>query len=168
MANLSQIETYLKKQKIPFKVIDLGRKVYTVEGVKATGINANDIVKTLVVRVGVKRQRQSLKLTQQGLSSFIVLVLKGEDRVDFGKCRKMFGNKCELAKQQEVLKVTGVPVGAVCPVLLDIPIYIDMKVMDLANVNMGSGNLKKGLGMKLSDLLNSLIDYQVIDVSSSV
>jgi prolyl-tRNA editing enzyme YbaK/EbsC (Cys-tRNA(Pro) deacylase) len=59
-----------------------------------------------------------------------------------------------------------VPVGAVCPVLIGVPIYIDEKVMKIKKVNMGSGDLEKGLEMKLKDLLRSIDDYKVANLAS--
>lgn len=150
MANLVQIQKYLKQQKLHFKVIDLESEAFTVEDVVRTGVKQDEVVKTLIVRVSD--------------GSFIALALRGDDRVDFKKVRKLFGSKSELAKPEEVLKVVGVPIGAVCPVLVGIPLYFDKKVMDLKNVHMGSGDLMHGLEMKLSDLLKAVEDYKVEDL----
>lgn len=151
MANLKQIEKYLKNKNLPFKVVDLGGEIFTVAGVvKESGINEDEIVKTLVVRSN---------------NGFIALALCGNDRVDFKKIRRLFGPKCELAKPEEVLKVAGVPVGAVCPILFNIPIYIDIRVLNLKHVHMGSGDLTCGLEMKLKDLLSTIGDYQVEELA---
>ena len=96
---------------------------------------------------------------------YFALVLRGKDRVDFKKVRRLFGGKSELAKPAEVKKVTGVPIGAVCPILLDIPIYIDKSAMDLKHVNMGSGDLTKELEMDFEDLLSVIDSYKVADLS---
>jgi len=149
MANLKQIETHLKKKGLNYKVIDLGQEVFTVKGVSETGVDANCIVKTLIVRT---------------TDDFIALAVRGKDRVDFKKVRRLFGNKSELAKPVEVKKVIGVPIGAVCPILIEVPLYFDRKVMDLKHVNMGSGDLTKGLEMEFEDLLKAVGKYQVEDL----
>ena len=51
MANLYQIEKYLKEKKIPYRVIDLGREIYTVEEVKKSGVEEGEIVKSLIIRL---------------------------------------------------------------------------------------------------------------------
>ena len=159
MANLFQIEKYLRKKKIPYKVVGLGGEVFTVDEVKKTGVEEGEIVKTLIVRI------EELNKTQ-----FVVLAVRGCDRVDFKKVRRLFGPStalrvnCELAKADEVEKVCGVPVGAVCPILLGVPLYFDRRVMNLTHVNIGSGDLTKGLEMKLSDLLAAVGKYQVEDL----
>lgn len=146
MANLEQIEKYLKRKKLPYRVIDLGSEVFTVKGVKEAGVDEDEIVKTLIVRSN---------------DGFVALAVRGKDRVDFKKVRKLFGSKSELAKAEEVEKVAKVPVGAVCPILLNILIYIDKRVLTLEHVHMGSGDLTRGLEMKLEDFLEAIGDYQV-------
>src|SRR3990167_6645853 len=179
MANLGKIEKYLKDKKINHKISDLGGEVYKVEDVIKVGVNPDEILKTLIVRVESSKEsdRQNMRRSFKKVQ-FIALVVRGKDRVDFKKVRRLFGPstsfrvKCELAKPEEVQKVAGVPVGAVCPILLGIPIYIDKKVfqtflrssnksaglknaMGLRHVNMGSGDLTKELEMEFKDLLSA-------------
>ena len=155
MANLVQIRKYLVAKKLPHKVIDLGDEVFTVRGVVETGVDEDEIVKTLIVR---------------GNKGFVALAVRGKDRVDFKKVRKCFGPStslrvnCELAKPAEVLRVCGVPIGAVCPILLNIPVVFDRRVVDLVHVNLGSGDLTKGLEMELADLFKAVSDYEIEDL----
>ena len=155
MANLQQIEKYLKEKKIPYNIIDLGGEVYTVGDVVKSGVEEGEIVKTLVIRAN---------------DDFVALTVRGKDRVDFKKVRRLFGPStslrvnCELARPEEVLKICGVPVGAVCPILIEVPLFFDQRVMDLKHVNMGSGDLTKGLEMELSDLLSAVGKYQIEDL----
>ena len=150
MANLVQIEKFLKQKKLPYKVIDLGDEIFTVAGVVESGVDEEEVVKTLIVR---------------GNSEFVALALRGKDRVDFKKVRELSGNKAELAKADEVRKIVGVPVGAVCPILLEMPIYIDQKVLCLKRINLGSGDLTRGLEMELSDLIKAIGKYQAEEFS---
>ena len=181
MANFLQIEKYLKEKKISYKlislrsspakrdaglkVIDLGGEVFTVDQVKKSGVEEDEIVKTLVIRIGRSQgfnqqnvERSSIKM------QFMALAIRRKDRVDFKKVRRLFGSKSGLARPEEVLMVCHVPVGAVCPILIEAPLYFDQKVMSLKHVNMGSGDLKKGLEMKLSDLLLAVGDYKLADM----
>ena len=198
MANLAKIEKYLKTKKIKYKVSDLGGEVYKVEDVIKVGVNPDQILKTLIIKSNIKPHFAtfSAKATKvkkasrgwEGLefkNKYFALVLRGKDRVDFKKVRRLFGGKSELAKPEEVKKVAGVQVGAVCPILLGIPIYIDKKVfqtflrssnksaglkraMGLRHVNMGSGDLTKELEMDFSDLLDAIREYKVMELASAV
>lgn len=146
MANLKQIEKYLQQKRLDFKVVDLEEEAFTVSDVVKSGVDPNGVVKTLIVR------------TNDG---FIALSLCGNDRVDFKKIRARFGSKSELARPEEVLKVVGVPVGAVCPILVGIPLYVDKKVLGLENVHMGSGDLMHGLEMSKDDLFRAIGDFEI-------
>lgn len=152
MANLEQIKKHLLALKLPFKTVVLDRKAYTVADVVRSGIRLEDVVKTLIFR-----STRSIKSTK----GFVALALRGNDRVDFKKIRAKFGSKSGLARAEEVLEVVGVPIGAVCPILLEMPIYIDKKVMNLKNVHMGSGDLNFGLEMNLTDFLEAVRGYRV-------
>ena len=159
MANLKQIKIHLESKRLPYQVIDLGREVFTVKGVAQTGVDENEIVKTLIIRYqNIQRSPNKMQ--------FVALAVRGKDRVDFKKVRRLFGSKSELAKPEEVRKVIGVPVGAVCPILIGIPLYFDRKVMDLMHVNMGSGDLKKGLEMEFPDLLKAVGKYEAEDLTN--
>ena len=153
MANLKQIEKFLKRKDFKYKVIDLGGEVYTVKQVSETGVEEDEIVKTLIVRV------EGLKKMQ-----FVALSVRGCDRVDFKNVRKLLGNQSELAKPEEVQRIVRVPVGAVCPILVGLPLYFDRCVMNLNRINMGSGDLTKGLEMDLNDLLGAVGEYQIKDL----
>ena len=157
MANLVQITKYLKQKKLPYKIVDLGEEIFTVRGVADARVNRNEIVKTLIIRF----QPNSSPGLDRG---YAALAVRGTDRVDFKKVRKLFGSKAELAKSEEVLNVCNVPVGAVCPILLDVPVYFDRKVMELSRIHMGSGDLTKGLEMEFSDLLKAVKKYQIEDL----
>lgn len=157
MANLVQIERHLKKLGIRYKIIDLGGEIFRVEDVVAAGVKADEVVKTLLVRSVVKRGLEFK-------TEFNALAICGRDRLDFKKVRRIFGPKTDLAKPDEVRQVVGVPVGAVCPIEIGIPLYFDKKVMELKNVNLGSGDLTKGLDLKLSDLLKAVGEYQTVDL----
>ena len=157
MANLAKIEKYLKDKKINHKISDLGGEVYKVEDVIKAGINPEQILKTLIIRSNIKEGFEFK-------NKYFALVLRGKDSIDFKKVRRLFGGKSDLAKPEEVKKVAGVPVGAVCPILVGVPLYFDHKVMNLNHVNMGSGDLTKGLEMEFSDLLEAVDEFQVEDL----
>ena len=184
MANLAQIEKYLKQRKLPCrlvnlssnKIVDLDQEAFTVEDVVRAGVNLDEVVKTLIVRVDsdpsthfVRSGHSTLRDEPSGSDSkrpsgFAAFALRGNDRFNLKRAGRVCGSKSKLAKPEEVLKVVGVSVGAVCPILVGIPIYVDRKVTEFENVHMGSGDLKHGLEMKLSDLLSAVGEYKVLDL----
>ena len=154
MANFLKIEQYLEKQGIDYKIIDLGAEIFRVEDVVKAGVNPEEVVKTLLIRSVVKRGLEFK-------TEFNALAVRGRDRLDFKKVRRIFGPKTDLAKPEEVKEVVGVPVGAVCPIEIGVPVYFDNSVLKLKNVNLGSGDLTKGLDMILEDLLKAVGEFEV-------
>lgn len=61
MANLQQIESFLKKRGTEYKVIDLGGEIYKVADVIAAGVEREEVVKTLLVRTNNDFRRTSFE-----------------------------------------------------------------------------------------------------------
>lgn len=147
MAKFDEIENYLKQKGVEYKMIDLpGTAVSVDDVVRLSGgrVKEEEIIKTLIVK------------TRGG--EFVGCILQGKDRL-----KKEVMDR--LATKEEVLQIAGVEVGAVCPILLGIPLLIDAKVTQLKRVNMGSGDHLKGLEMNFADLLKVLDEFRIEEIS---
>lgn len=95
----------------------------------AFGVTEAQIAKTLSLRVGER---------------VVLVVTKGTARLDNKKARAAFGGKPRMLGVDEVVIVTGHPVGGVCPFGLAtlLPIYCDvsLKAFDLVVPAAGSTN----------------------------
>ncbi len=152
-----KVEKILQNKNIGYKLIKLSEAAFSVSDVinnSGGTINPNEICKTIILR-GKKSGKK-----------FAVL-LRGIDRLDFSKAKKIFGEEMAIATAEEVLEASGVEPGAVCPFLLNVALFIDNKVLDLETVNCGSGDHLYGIEFKLKDLLNNL-DHQTIDISKTL
>ena len=166
MAYLARIEKHLKRLGIKYQIIDLGAEIFRVEDVVKAGVKAHEVVKTLLVKT--PNNPENLKWDKNLRSfvnvPFVACAIRGAERLDFKKIKRLLGSGAKLAKPDEVREIVGVPVGAVCPILIGIPLYFDQKVMKLKNVNLGSGDLTKGLDVSLADLLHAVGEYQVVEL----
>lgn len=155
MAKFENIEKYLQEKGIDFKVIDLPETAVSVADVIRLSngqVKEEEIIKTLIVKT--KKGKPACR--QAG---FVGCILKGGDRLKINIMDR-------LATKEEVLQIAGVEFGAVCPILLSIPIVIDEKVTKLKRVNMGSGDHLKGLEMDFGDLLKCLSDFKIKEIST--
>ena len=101
------------------EVVKLEVPVRTVrEAARAVGVGEDKIIKTIVVNCG---------------REFRAYILRGTKRLDV----KSLG--CRLATPEEVLSVTGYPVGGVPPVL-NIPVFIDEELLNEDCVYGGGGD----------------------------
>jgi prolyl-tRNA editing enzyme YbaK/EbsC (Cys-tRNA(Pro) deacylase) len=101
------------------EVVKLEVPVRTVrEAARAVGVGEDKIIKTIVVNCG---------------GEFRAYILRGTKRLDV----KSLG--CRLATPEEVLTVTGYPIGGVPPVL-NIPVFIDEELLNEDYVYGGGGD----------------------------
>ena len=81
----------------------------------ALGVEPGRIAKTLTVRVGDRT---------------LLVVARGDARLDNQKSKAEFGGRPRMLGPEETLELTGHPVGGVCPFGLasPLPIYLDVSL----------------------------------------
>jgi prolyl-tRNA editing enzyme YbaK/EbsC (Cys-tRNA(Pro) deacylase) len=146
-----KIEDILEATKIPHRIIELEARAISVQDVieySKEDINREEICKTILV----KHKDQ-----------YYALFLRGADKVDFKKLKAVIG-KASIASRDEVLRVAGVEPGAVCPLLLNVPVLVDKRVLELRRVNFGSGDHLYGVELASGDL-GRVLDYRTVDIA---
>ncbi len=141
----------LRAKGILFRLIELNDRAVSIDDVVRLSkgdIRREEICKTMIVKTG---------------AGYRGAFLKGDRRVDFDKLRALLGSEVRLASLKEVREVTGVDPGAVCPLLLGIPLLMDRQVMGLKKVNFGSGDHLYGIEMGPKDLAD-LRKAQIADI----
>lgn len=114
------------------EVVKLEVPVRTVrEAARAVGVGEDKIIKTIVVNCG---------------GEFRAYILRGTKRLDVKSL------DCRLATPEEVLSVTGYPVGGVPPVL-GIPVFIDEELLSEDYVYGGGGDDHSLLKFRPRDLV---------------
>jgi len=138
---------------IEYRLIELEERALSIEDVirySKEPINVDEICKTMI-----------LKDREGGRYAVFLL---GGDRVDYRKAGEAIGKKVSIASFQEVKEAVGVDPGAVCPLLLELDLFVDSKVMALERINFGSGNHLYGLEIRPRDL-EKIVDFRVADVA---
>ncbi len=141
----------LREKNLKFKIVDLNGPAVSVKDVMERAdisVNEEEICKTLLLK---------------GNGRIFGVFLKGTDKLDFKKLKKVVGKKARLLKKEEIKENFGFELGEVCPLFLDIEIIVDKRVLELKNVNMGSGDLLYGIEMSPGDILKC-INYKIEDV----
>jgi len=148
-----EAERILDERGIDYKLIELTDRALSINDVirfSKEPLKVDEICKTIIVK-------------DRGGGKHAILLLGG-DRVDLVKAGRTIGSRLSIANPREVAEATGVEPGAVCPLLLSIPIYIDMRVTGKNRVNFGSGNHLYGIDIAFGDLAK-VIEYKVVDVA---
>jgi prolyl-tRNA editing enzyme YbaK/EbsC (Cys-tRNA(Pro) deacylase) len=146
-----RVEGILEEAGLEYRIIELTDRAVSVEDVirfSKEDINPGEICKAIIIN---------------SKAGFTTLFLRGSDRVSFKKLKGVIG-KARIASPDDVTEITGVRPGAVCPLLLPIPVIVDVKMLALERINFGSGNHLYGVEMRSADL-DRVLDYSVADIS---
>ena len=143
----------LNKKGIDYRIIELEERAITVADVikySKGDIKPEEICKTIIVK------------DQKG--NMFAIFLLGDHKIDEKKAKKAIKSKIKIAGLEEIRKALGIGAGAICPIILDIPIFVDTKVLTRDRLNFGSGNHLFGIEISSKDL-NKIIDYKVVDIA---
>lgn len=149
-----KIVKILKEKKIPYRLIELSDK----------GISFNDVIKNAKDEVNPKEICKTIIVKDKKDNKY-AFFLKGDEKIDFAKAKDIVGKKISIVSHEDLVKTTGAEPGAICPLLLDMPIFVDKKVFGTKKINFGSGDHLHGLEMN-SDDLNKVIRSGIVEVSA--
>lgn len=116
----------------------------------AHGVAAGQIAKTLSLKIGDR--------------AFLV-VARGDYRLDNRKAKAAFGAKPRMLSAEEVVAVTGHPVGGVCPFGLASPVQIfcDVSLKSFGEVWPAAGSINSAVQIA-PERMAALVDAAWVDV----
>lgn len=87
------------------------------------------------------------------------VILKGSDRIDQSKLKSIIG-KWQVVDSDTLQKEFGFAPGTICPIGLDIPIFIDETAIPMKVWSMGAGAVDKGVNIAVEEVLKHLPFYK--------
>lgn len=127
--SLESVKKYFEDNKLTdLHIIETDESTATVElAAKAHGVAPALIAKTMAF--GLKDRQ-------------ILIVTKGDARIDNRKFKDCFHEKASMLNSEDVLNITGHPVGGVCPFGLKNPIdiYLDISLKEFEYVYPAAGS----------------------------
>ncbi|NQD96477.1 YbaK/EbsC family protein, partial [Pseudomonas sp. CrR25] len=120
--SLESVRAFLTEKAPDIRIVELDTSTATVAlAAAAHGVEPGQIAKTLALRIGERN---------------LLLVARGDARLDNRKLKETFGAKAKLLDAETVLALTGHPVGGVCPFGLatSLPVYCDRSLLAFAEV----------------------------------
>lgn len=97
---------------------------------------------------------------------YAMVLVGGPSQISWKALRAHFGrSRLTMADRDEVLAVTGYPIGAVAPfgVPGEVPVLVDRSVLTYDEISMGSGVRGTAIILRSADLLAALGDVPVGD-----
>ena len=142
----------LEEKGVEYRVIKLSNKA----------ISAEDVVKYAQDKIGPDEVCKTIVVKDKKENKY-AFFLKGSHRIDFSKTKEIIGQRTRIVNDNDLKEITGRERGEVCPILLDIPIFVDKRVFQTEKINFGSGNLFYGIEITSKDL-EKAIDFKIVDV----
>ncbi len=130
---LASVRADLAARAPDLAIVELDVSTATVaEAAAGHGVEPARIAKTLSLRVGGR---------------VVLLVVRGDARLDNRKAKAAFGGKVSMLGAEEVEAITGHPVGGVCPFGLPtpIPVYCDISLRSYDEVIPAAGSTRSAL-----------------------
>ena len=137
---------YLISRRVPFNTFHHAGKVESVEQAAAErGQKPDQVVRSILFRISK--------------SDFALVLMPGPNQIDWKALRSHLGKaRFTMATPEEVLEITGYPIGAVCPfgMKTTLPVLVDKSILEQDVVSLGSGQHSTALIMKTNDLIKAL------------
>lgn len=149
--SVEDVKNYFKEKEFDAD-IRIFEDTSTVEkAAKALGVAEGEIVKSLLLKVKKK---------------YIMILMAGDKRISNRKFKNLFACKPKMPEPEEVMEVTGHPVGGVCPFALRnlVDIYLDISLREYDVVYPAAGEFNAAVKLSVQEL-KELTLGKWIDVS---
>lgn len=149
--SLQSVRDFFAAKQLDIPIIELEVSTATVAlAAEAHGVEPGRIAKTLSFRLGDGRA--------------ILLVASGDARIDNRKFKEAFG-KGRMMSADDVVRMTGHPVGGVCPFGLaePLPVYLDFSLQQYDEVLPAAGATHSAVRLSPAQIA-VLTDGQWVDV----
>lgn len=150
--SLESVRAFLAEKAPEIAIVVLNRSTATVaEAAEGHNVAPERIAKTLSLRIGGR---------------VVLLVTRGDARLDNKKAKAAFGGKVKMLDLSEVEELTGHPVGGVCPFGLarPLPIYCDVSLRAFDEVVPAAGAINAAVRISPARMAE-ITGAQWVDVS---
>lgn len=153
--NSTPVTRALDEIGIPYRFFKHPGEVRSLEqAARERGQRPEQVVRTIVFRLSEEE--------------FILVLVAGPGQISWADLREHLGvSRMTMASEEEILTVTGYPIGAVSPLGLPRPVrtLVDRSVLQESEISIGSGVRHTTVILKQEDLMRALGDVEIGDFS---
>ena len=153
--SLDSVRAFLARKAPDIEIVELPASTATVAlAAEALGVEPGRIAKTLLLSIAGRK---------------ILIVARGDARLDNRKTKAVFGGRAKMLGAEEVEAVTGHPVGGVCPFGLasKLPVYCDVTLKAFDEVLPAAGPINSAVRIEPARLAE-LVEAEWIDICQDV
>ena len=153
MSTPTPVAQYLQQKNIPFREFVHPGPIHSLEqAAEERGQQPEQVVRSILFRLSDEQ--------------FVMVLMAGPRQVSWKALRRYLGqSRLTMAKDEEVLAVTGFQPGAVSPFGLPAPlrILVDSSLQSQDEVSIGSGVRGTTIILRTADLLQALPEAEIDD-----
>lgn len=152
--SLASVRAFFAEKAPDLQIIELSTSTATVPlAAAAHGVAPGQIAKTLALCVAERN---------------LLIVTRGDARLDNRKLKETFGGKAKMLDAQTVLELTSHPVGGVCPFGLAtaLPVYCDVSLRVFTEVVPAAGAIHSAVRITPTRMAD-LVTAEWVDVCQS-
>ena len=146
----------LDEKGIPYRFFRHPGPVKSLEqAARERGQRPEQVVRTIVFRIYDQE--------------FVLVLVAGPGQISWPALREQLGvSRMTMASEEEILRLTGYPIGAVSPLGLPAPMrtLVDRSLLEQDEISVGSGVRHTTVIMKRADLLQALGEVEFGDFSA--
>ncbi|CAN7519907.1 YbaK/EbsC family protein [Bosea sp. LjRoot9] len=153
--SLASVRAFFSEHAPDIAIIETPQSSATVAlAAAAHGVEPARIAKTLSLRIGER---------------VVLVVARGDARLDNKKVKAALGGKPRMLEAEEVAAITGHPVGGVCPFGLatPLPVYCDLSLKAFDEVVPAAGSPQSALRIN-PERMAALTQAQWVDVCQDI
>jgi len=153
--SLASVRAFFSEHAPDISIIETPQSSATVAlAAAAHGVEPARIAKTLSLRIGER---------------VVLVVARGDARLDNKKVKAALGGKPRMLEAEEVVAITGHPVGGVCPFGLatPLPVYCDLSLKAFDEVVPAAGSPQSALRIN-PERMAALTQAQWVDVCQDI
>jgi Cys-tRNA(Pro) deacylase len=151
MDTIPPVAQYLSTIRIPYRVFQHTGSVHSLEqAAQERGQQPAQIVRSILFRLAE--------------GEYAMVLMAGPSQIDWRALRRFLGrSRLTTASEEEVLSVTGYPIGAVSPLGVTHPlrVLVDESVLAQEEVSIGSGLRGTTVILQVKDLMRALGEVEV-------
>jgi len=148
---LDSVRAFFAEKAPDIAIIELESSTATVAAAaEGHGVLPAQIAKTLSLKIGDR---------------YLLVVARGDARLDNRKAKAVLGGKPRMLDAEEVVRITGHPVGGVCPFGLPspLPVYCDISLQAFDEVVPAAGSTHSAVRIAPGRMAE-LTDAESVDV----
>jgi Cys-tRNA(Pro)/Cys-tRNA(Cys) deacylase len=145
------VTRHLSELGIPYRFFRHPRPVRSLEqAAQERGQTPEQVVRSILFRLAQ--------------DEYVMVLMPGPRQVSWGALRRYLAkSRLTMASEQEVLAITGYPLGAVSPLGLRTPlrVLVDYSLMDQSEISIGSGERNSTVILTREDLFEALGEVEM-------